>query len=133
MGLKFKLKSESNDLIESIRNDFPLFIYELCSNLEDKNAIFIIIDDVNGLSNTATFTNWYKSFVDNLTMRFNKKVPIAFLLTSYPKNLEKLKKHNPSFSRIFYHNDVEALNDEDVKQFYEKCFNDCNIDMIMNV
>ncbi|MBE6489229.1 MAG: ATP-binding protein [Methanosphaera stadtmanae] len=127
MGLKIKLKPQSGDLIDSIRHDFPSFIKELCSDLYEKKAIFIIIDDVNGLSKTPVFTNWYKSFVDNLTMRFDKEVPVAFLLTSYPENLEKLKEHNPSFSRIFYHYDVNALSEDEVIQFYKKCFNKTNI------
>lgn len=127
MGLKVKLKPQSGDLIDSISRDFPSFIKELCSELYDKKAIFIIIDDINGLNKTPYFTNWYKSFVDNLTMRFDKEVPIAFLLTSYPENLEKLKEHNQSFSRIFYHYDVEALNEDEVISFYENCFDKTDI------
>ena len=127
MGLKFRIKPQSDDLIDSIRRDFPSFIHELCSELFDKKAIFIIIDDINGLSKTPSFTNWYKSFVDNLTMRFDREVPIAFLLTSYPENLERLKEHNQSFSRIFYHYGVEALDEEEVMRFYRHCFDKTNI------
>ncbi len=127
MGLKVRLKPQSDDLINSICRDFPLFIKELCSDLYDKKAIFIIIDDINGLSKTSYFTNWYKSFVDNLTMRFDKEVPIAFLLTSNPENLEKLKEHNQSFSRIFYHYDVEALSEDEVMYFYKNCFDKTDI------
>lgn len=127
MGLKVRLKPQSDDLINSICRDFPSFIKELCSDLYDKKAIFIIIDDINGLSKTSYFTNWYKSFVDNLTMRFDKEVPIAFLLTSNPENLEKLKEHNQSFSRIFYHYDVEALSEDEVMYFYKNCFDKTDI------
>ena len=66
-------------------------------------------------------------FMDNLTMRFDREVPIAFLLTSYPENLEKLKEHNQSFSRIFYHYDVDALSEADVMHFYRHCFDKTNI------
>ena len=128
MGLKVRLKPQSDDLIDSILGDFPSFIRELCSELSKKKAVFIIIDDINGLSKTATFTNWYKSFVDNLTMRFDKEVPIAFLLTSYPENLEKLKGYNQSFSRIFYHYDVDALSEDEVARFYKNCFKKTNIE-----
>lgn len=128
MGLKFKIKPQSDDLIESISHDFPSFIHELCKELFGKKAIFIIIDDINGLSKTPKFTNWYKSFVDNLTMRFDKEFPIAFVLTSYPENLEKLKRYNPLFSRIFYHFDVEALKEEEVIQFYKSCFKKTNME-----
>lgn len=99
-----------------------MFIKNICQDIKDKDGIFIIIDDVNGLSSTPEFVNWYKAFVDNMTMRYDGETPIGFLLTSNPENLEKLKRQNSSFSRIFYHFDVDSLETNETKEFYVKHF-----------
>jgi hypothetical protein len=40
-----------------MRNNFAHFLMDLASNFKDKNGIFIIIDDINGLSISPEFAN----------------------------------------------------------------------------
>lgn len=59
--------------------------------------------DINGLSQTPSFAYWYKSLADTLALKDHYgKTKVAFILTSYPKILNKLYEHNPSFTRIFH-------------------------------
>ena len=122
MGLNLKFHPKNDNFLKAIKEDFPLFIKNICQDIKDKDGIFIIIDDVNGLSSTPEFVNWYKAFVDNMTMRYDGETPIGFLLTSNPENLEKLNRQNSSFSRIFYHFDVDSLETNETKEFYVKHF-----------
>ena len=118
MGLNLKFHPKNDNFLKAIKEDFPLFIKNICQDIKDKDGIFIIIDDVNGLSSTPEFVNWYKAFVDNMTMRYDGETPVGFLLTSYPENLEKLNRQNSSFSRIFYHFDVDSLETNETKEFF---------------
>lgn len=92
--------NENNDIIPNIKNHFADFLIETCANLPEGYGIFIVIDDLNGLSESEEFTNWYKGFFE--IMDFNEYyLPIIFTLISYPEEYEKLCDLNESFFRIF--------------------------------
>ncbi|MCL2115960.1 MAG: hypothetical protein FWH29_07045 [Methanobrevibacter sp.] len=86
------------------------------------NGIFIIIDDINGLSKTPEFANWYKSFADTMATEFRGKSPIGVMLVGYPEKLNSLFNHNPSFNRIFRHYEVEPLDKKEVSDFFTDTF-----------
>ena len=94
-GLKFKDHSE---IVEYVENNFIEFLVEICDN--EVNGIFFIIDDVNGLSKTPEFSNWYKGLFETLEF-YKKYVPVTFSLIAYPTKYEQLCKQNPSFPSMF--------------------------------
>ncbi|WP_297898247.1 ATP-binding protein [Methanobrevibacter sp.] len=112
-----------------IKDNFPFFLKDLVENFDDKKGLFIIIDDINGLSETPDFANWYKSFADTLSTRFRGELPIAFILTTYPENAQKLYDHNYSFNRQFKHIDIEGLENNEIRDFFIKSFGSLNIDI----
>ncbi|RAP43610.1 MAG: hypothetical protein BZ135_09185 [Methanosphaera sp. rholeuAM6] len=117
--LKFKQSEKTMDVL---RTHFASFLTELSQSAPEKSFI-IVIDDVNGLSQTQDFANWYKSLADTLALTDHYgKTKVAFILTSYPDKLNKLHEHNPSFSRIFHHYDLPELNEDEIREFYMENF-----------
>ena len=124
-NIKFIPKNED---LNYLRKHFPQFLKELTKKFEEKKGLIIVIDDINGLSKTPEFANWYKSFADTLaTNKFINNCPVSFILTGYPEKLNNLYKHNPSFQRIFKHHLLKELSEKEVKSFYMDVFNDIEV------
>lgn len=123
VGISLKNKPE---LVGNIKNNFADFLINTCKELKDKKGIFIVIDDINGLSDTPDFANWYKGLFE--TLYFDEEViPVSFSLVSYQDKFEKLCNQNPSFARIFNLIEIDHLDDEDIKEFYLDTFCRYNI------
>jgi len=122
-GFKFK---DQGEIVSDVKDNFTEFLSDLCDNLGDHDGIFIIIDDVNGLSRTSEFPNWYKSLFETLEF-YGEYVPAVFSLVTYPDKFDQLCQHNPSFSRMFNLITMDRLNDGDVRDFFEETFASFNI------
>ena len=127
-GFKFR---DHPEIAENIKNNFIEFLVEICDNLDDDiNGLFFIIDDINGLSETPEFTNWYKGLFETLEF-YNEFVPATFTLVTYPAKFDQLCEQNPSFSRMFNLIDIGRLSDGEIKEFFINTFENSNI-MIEN-
>lgn len=109
LGNSIKLKSDSPKMIRDIKDSFANFIVNTLNEFDDNRGLFIVIDDINGLSETPDFANWYKSFADTLATTFDTPIPLVMMLTSHPKVVKLLYKHNPSFNRIFIYRRIDFL------------------------
>ena len=109
------------DFIRNVKNNFADFLLNISDSLNDYNGLFLIIDDINGLSKTSEFPNWYKGLSETIDFS-DKYVPVAFTLVSYRDNFNKLTEHNPSFSRIFHLIEIDHLDDEDIETFFRENF-----------
>lgn len=98
----------------------------MVNQFEDKKGLLIVIDDINGLSETSEFANWYKSFTDTLATSV-KNPKLCFMLTGYPEKFNKLHQQNPSFNRIFQVHELKPLSTSEIKTFYKDTFNLYNI------
>ena len=125
-GIGISLENKQ-DFVRDIKNNFSDFLLNISESLKDYNGLFLIIDDINGLSKTPEFPNWYKGLSETIDFS-GKKVPIAFTLVSYRENFNKLTEHNPSFSRIFHFIEIGHLDDEDIKTFFCENFQKCGIE-----
>ena len=131
VNIKFKNGYDNAKVVENIKSNFAAFLYDLTQNIGDKKGIFIIIDDVNGLSDTAEFSNWFKSFTETLTS-FQGPTPISFMLLTTPDKLSKLEYQNQSFTRIFRTNQLFALNSGDVERFFINSFDEIGMSIDNN-
>ena len=121
-GFSVELKSDSGEFIESVKDNFPRFLTDLANDFDDKKGIFLIIDDINGLTDNSEFAAWYKSFSDTLDTSFAGKSPIAMMLAGYPDKLQTLFNYNPSFNRIFKSYELGPLTNLEVSSFFEDTF-----------
>lgn len=126
-GLNIKFKP-SEDELKNIKDNLAFYLSDLISNFKDKDGLFIVIDDINGLSEAPEFANWYKSFADTLATSIDN-APICIMLTGYPEKFRRLYDHNPSVNRIFHTHELKALSDGDVESFYTSIFSSYDIDV----
>ena len=72
-GLNIKFKPSESEL-HNIRDNFAFYLCDLVNQFKDKDGLFIVIDDINGLSDTSDFANWYKSFADTMATSIKKRL-----------------------------------------------------------
>ncbi len=125
-GIGISLENKP-DFVRDVKNNFSNFLLNISQSLKDYDGLFLIIDDINSLSKTQDFPNWYKGLSETIDFS-DKKVPIAFTLVSYRENFNKLTEHNPSFSRTFHFIEIDHLDDEDIKTFFCENFQKCGIE-----
>lgn len=122
LGNSIKLRPDSPKMIGDIKDSFADFIVNTLKAFDDNRGLFIVIDDINGLSETPDFANWYKSFADTLATTFDTPIPLVMMLTSHPKVVKRLYNHNPSFNRIFIYRPIGFLQKNEVNDFFIKRF-----------
>lgn len=126
-GTKLKFKAD-NYLANDMVNNFPYYLNEIYKELpNEEKGIFLIIDDINGLSESKKFVDWYKSFADTIAVDKNYNIPLYLLLASYPEKFDKLVLQEESFGRIFNFENLNSLSDEEVKEFFIDTFNNINM------
>ncbi|MCD6255499.1 MAG: hypothetical protein J7J44_04410, partial [Deltaproteobacteria bacterium] len=96
---------------------------------DEKRGIFIALDDINGLSTNPDFANWYKSFVDNIAIRYPSSFPIFIMTIGLPEIRDNLSGHQPSLMRIFRVVEIEKLSDNEVREFFERAFKRVNMEI----
>ena len=106
-------------------HDFPHYMEQACK--EFGKGIFLIIDDINGLSNSSDFPDWYKQFTDTLEANLNYNIPLYVLLISYPENFDALVRQEPTFGRIFRYEEITYLSNDEIRQFFIDSFEGVNM------
>lgn len=120
-GNKINFKAD-NLLQESFKEKFPEHLLEIFEKeLTEYDGLLIIIDDINGLSESKEFVDWYKKFADTIAVNY-ENFPIYFLLADYPEKFENLVQLEESFGSIFHYDYIDALTDEEVSEFFKTMF-----------
>ncbi len=121
--LNFKLDEyASKDIVDN----FLYYLNKTYEELETKEGIFLIIDDINGLSESNEFVNWYKRFADSIEMR-DYHIPLYVLLAGYPEKFNILVNQDESFARIFHYDNIDYLNSNEINEFFQDTFNSVGI------
>jgi len=111
---------ENKEISFDLIHDFPHYLELACEEFD--KGIFLIIDDINGLSNSKEFPNWYKQFTDTLEANLDYNIPLYVLLVSYPEKFDMLVRTEPTFGRIFHYEQISKLSDEEVREFFINSF-----------
>ena len=128
-GNKIKFKVD-DELSRSFKDYFQDYLKEIYDEFpEEKQGILIIIDDINGLSDSSEFPNWYKKLADTLAVSNNYDLPVYFLLAGYPEKFQALVVHEESFGSIFHYDLIDCLSDEEVKGFFKDTFSQVKMDI----
>jgi len=112
-GLTVAFSPPVDDLKELVRN-FPDAMSNLIEKIKSKkSALFLALDDINGLADKPAFADWYKSFVDEVATRY-PHFPVFVMLIGLPEKRDALYKSQPSLMRIFRIIEIEKLSDDEV-------------------
>jgi hypothetical protein len=126
-GLNINFNPPKKDLTDLTKN-FPQILKKITDEIKDeKNGIFIILDDINGLTHDPEFANWYKSFVDTVATTYIDDFPIFILLVGLPEKREALFAQNESFMRIFHVTEINRLKDTEITEFFKNTFSKLGI------
>ena len=99
------------------------YLNQIIKDLPANNGVFLIIDDINGLSESKKFVDWYKRFADTIEVnRGDFNLPLYVLFAAYPDKFDSLVYEEPSFGRIFHYDEIDRLSDLEVKEFFKDTF-----------
>lgn len=129
-GNKIKFKADG-DLSRSFKMYFQDYLLEIYDEFPEsqRNGMLIIIDDINGLSDSGEFADWYKKLADTLAVSNHYELPVYFLLAGYPEKFDALVVHEESFGSIFTYDYIDCLSDEDVSEFFTDTFNQVGMEI----
>ena len=120
MGVEFtKDKSELRTLVD---NFLPVLrkIYEQLQS-SAKKGLILILDDLNGITDVPQFSQFLKSFVDEMATS-GKVLPVFLVLVGLPERREDLIKHQPSVARIFDVIDLTPMSRSESEEFFTNIF-----------
>ncbi len=127
-GISVSFNPPQEDLKGLVRN-FPEALKNIMEKIKnEKKGLFIVLDDINGISETPEFANWYKSFVDDVATH-HTDFPAFIMPIGIPEIRDVLSEHQPSLMRIFRVVDIDKLSDKEVNEFFEKTFGKVNIEV----
>jgi len=92
-----------------------------------KKGLILILDDMNGITDVPQFSQFLKSFVDELA---GKPLPVFLVLVGLPERREELIKHQPSVVRIFDVVDLPPMSKSESEDFFINIFNRQNITVV---
>ncbi len=128
-GLSLSFNPPKNELEYMVRN-FPETIKGLWDKIKDKKrGIFLVLDDINGLSRSKEFANWYKSFVDNVTIKYPEDFSVIILAIGLPEVRDSLANAQPSLMRVFRIINIDKLEDREVEEFFHRAFKNAGIEV----
>jgi hypothetical protein len=117
--------------LKTLVERFPEAINNLLIEITKKNkGLIIVLDDINGLAEKAEFANWYKSFADEIAIKYDKKFPVAIVVVALPEKRDKLTSLQPSLMRVFRVIEINKLSDDEVRDFYIKAFKKVEIEVM---
>ena len=120
-GVTLKLDIQDRDLA-TLRHDFVPAMKRLLEQVgKHKRSIFLILDDINGLSTSDEFANWLKSMVDEIATSQNSP-NLCILFVGLEERRHELIAQQPSLDRVFELIQITPWSDEEVASFYRNSF-----------
>ncbi len=120
-GVTLELNLQESDW-STLAHDFVPTVRRLLNEIKDqKRALFLILDDINGLAGSEVFANWLKSTVDEISTS-QQKMPLCILVVGLEERRQELVSKQPSLARVFELIDIAPWSDDEAMDFYRKSF-----------
>ena len=120
-GVTLELNLQDSDW-STLAHDFVPTVRRLLNEIKNqKRALFLILDDINGLEGSEVFANWLKSTVDEISTS-QQKMPLCILVVGLEERRQELVSKQPSLARVFELIDIAPWSDDEAMDFYRKSF-----------
>ena len=120
-GVTLELNLDERDML-AVERDFAASMGRLLESLgEHRKALFLILDDINGLAGSEGFANWLKSTVDEIATS-GGELRLCILVVGLEERRRELVENQPSLARVFELIDIAPWSDDEVRQFYSASF-----------
>ena len=116
-GMKLELELGESDLAIMERNFVAGMKAILAACLEHRKALFLILDDINGLAGSEDFADWLKSAVDQIGSE-REPMALSILVVGLEERRQQMMLRQPSVGRIFELADLAPWSPEEVREFY---------------
>ncbi len=120
-GISLELNLTDKDLPVLSRNFVPSMKNLLDKLNEQKDALLLILDDINGLATSTDFANWLKSTVDEISTS-GHKMPLCILVVGLEERRQELINCQPSLARVFDLINISPWADSEATDFYQRYF-----------
>lgn len=92
-------------------------------------GVFLILDEINGITNNPKFAYYLKGVVDtNAAVSLEKpSLPLLIMLCGIEDRRRELIAHHEPVSRIFDIIQIERMSDEEMADFFRKAFESAHI------
>ena len=124
-GFSLELNIEDRDLPTLSRNFVPSMRNLLAKLSDQKEALLLILDDINGLATSEDFANWLKSTVDEITTS-GQEMRLCILVVGLEERRRELISGQPSLARVFELIDISPWSDDEAAEFYQRAFESAN-------
>lgn len=104
------------------------FLSEAHERLQDMGikGIFLVLDEINGITEDPQFAYFVKGLVDTNAMS-QKPLPLLLMLCGVEeRRREMIQKHQP-VDRIFDIIEIEVMNKEEMAEFFTRAFESVNV------
>jgi len=120
-GVSLEFGAPQDDLRRMV-HDFAPALRNLIHRLaEQKDAVFLVLDDINGLAESADFANWLKSLVDEIATS-REALPLSLLLVGLEQRRQALVSLQPSLGRVFDVIEIAPWSSQETRDFYQNAF-----------
>jgi len=120
-GISMELSLSPEDL-SLITHDFVPSVRRLMDKLsDDRQALLLILDDINGLASSPEFANWLKSIVDEIATS-REGLPLCLLVVGLEERRLELVRVQPSLARVFELIDIKPWTQEEATEFFRRTF-----------
>jgi len=104
------------------------FLGEARNRLADTgvNGIFLVLDEINGISANPQFAYFIKGLVDTNAMS-KRPVPLLVMLCGVEERRREMIRHHPPVDRLFDVIDTEPLNLSETREFFARALESVQI------
>jgi hypothetical protein len=125
-GVSLELTLSKQDL-STITHDFVPSVRRLLDKLsEERRALLLILDDINGLASSEDFANWLKSTVDEIATS-QQGLALCLLVVGLEERRQELIRLQPSLARVFELIQINPWSDDEAREFFSKAFDNTNV------
>ncbi|MBI3092313.1 MAG: ATP-binding protein [Candidatus Tectomicrobia bacterium] len=125
-GVSVEFGAPEKDLRRMV-HDFAPALRNLMERLKDvKKAVFLVLDDINGLASSLEFANWIKSLVDEIATA-REPLPLCLVLVGLEERRQSLVQLQPSLARVFDLIEIKAWSNSETRDFFRSAFSTVNV------
>lgn len=124
-GVTLELNLQDSDW-STLAHDFVPTVRRLLDEIKDqKCALFLILDDINGLAGSEALANWLKSTVDEISTS-QREMSLCVLVVGLEEKRQELVSKQPSLARVFELIDIAPWSDDEAMTFFRNSFDSVN-------